>query len=335
LLVLAGLAACAHGAASPDTNTHQETPMDTTTRDHAAILETIHTIARGADLRQWDLVRASFATRVELDYGAPELLTPDEIVARWQPLLSAFDSTQHLMRDERVERVDEARARVRSTFQATHHLAGAPGGALWTLSGAYEHELVKQAAGWKVSKMRMIPGASSGNPDLLAQARQRAGLTAPAPDAAPDAADARGRNRRVVRAFFERLEAFDIEGFAALFAEHGTQVMPFSPAGFPRALAGRAAIFNQYRGMPQNFTSMTFPDLVIHDMLDPSRFFVTYRGEIQLRAGGAYNNTYAGVFEIENGQIVAFTEYFDPIVLGQAFGASLQDSFNVHSEGGR
>lgn len=301
--------------------------MDTT-RDHAAIVETIHNIARGADLRQWEVVRSSFAARVVLDYGTPELLTPEEIVARWQPLLSAFDSTQHILRDERVELVAPARAWVRSTFQATHHLAGADGGALWTLSGSYEHELVKDATGWKVSRMRMIPGASSGNPGLLELARQRAGLPAPAPDA-------RERNRRVVRAFFERLEAFDIEGFAALFAEDGTQVMPFSPPGFPRALAGRAAIFNQYRGMPQNFTSMKFPDLVIHDMLDPSRFLVTYRGEIRLRAGGAYDNTYAGIFEIRDGHIAAFTEYFDPILLQQAFGKSLQDSFNVEDKGRR
>jgi ketosteroid isomerase-like protein/pimeloyl-ACP methyl ester carboxylesterase len=631
LFALAGLAACAHRAPSPDPN-HQETAMDTT-RDRAAITETIHNIARGADLRQWEVVRSSFAARVVLDYGTPELLTPEEIVARWQPLLSAFDSTQHIVRDERIELVEPTRARVHSTFQATHHLSGAPGGALWTLSGSYEHELLKDATGWKVSRMRMIPGTSTGNPGLLEQARQRAGLPAAAPDAfrvervsflsegervlgnfyvpataspgdrlpaiaifgtwtsvkemivphyarilapagfavltidfrgfgesdgtprriespsrkirdmraavdflsshpavdagriglvgvcaaagyaahaaaadarvrslvliapwlhdravvdavyggregvadrigrgleararfeatgvveyvpaasntdasaamfAPGDAldyyldvrrggipqwgnqfalmswpewlefdalaaaprvrqptllvhadtavipqgarqfaarmpapprelwltgptqfdfyddpsvvsraaaaavehltatltaldgaatrDARERNRRVVRAFFERLEAFDVDGFAALFAENGRQVMPFSPGGFPRELAGRAAVFNQYRSMPQNFVSMKFPGLVIHDMLDPSRFFVTYRGEIRLRAGGAYNNTYAGLFEVRDGHIVEFVEYFDPIVLQQAFGGALQDSFNV------
>jgi uncharacterized protein len=182
LLALAGLAACTHRAPGPDTQNHPETAMDTT-RDHSAIIETIHNVARGADLRQWQVVRSSFTARVVLDYGTPELLTPEEVVARWQPLLSAFDSTQHILRDERVELVEPARARAHSTFQATHHLAGAEGGALWTLSGSYEHELVKDAAGWKISRMRMIPGTSSGNPGLLEQAWQRAGLPAHAPDA--------------------------------------------------------------------------------------------------------------------------------------------------------
>lgn len=180
-LALAGLQACAHGAPIPPPVTQQETTVDTT-RDRAAIREAIQNIARGADLRQWETVRASFAPRVVLDYGIPELLTPEEIVHRWQPLLSAFDSTQHLIRDERIELVEPKRARVRSSFQATHHLSGAPGGDIWTLSGNYEHELVSDATGWKVTRMRMVPGASTGNALLLAAARERAGLPTPAPE---------------------------------------------------------------------------------------------------------------------------------------------------------
>ncbi|WP_438024859.1 alpha/beta fold hydrolase [Sorangium sp. So ce233] len=157
----------------------QENPMQNATRDRAAILETIHNVARGADLRQWDVVRSAFAGRVVLDYGVPELLTPEEIVARWQPLLSAFDSTQHVVRDEQVSFVDPDLARVRSRFQAAHHLAGAAGGELWSLGGRYEHELARAASGWKVTRMRMIPGESTGNAALLERARERAGLAAP------------------------------------------------------------------------------------------------------------------------------------------------------------
>jgi alpha-beta hydrolase superfamily lysophospholipase len=179
-LALAGLQACAQRASTSATTPRETTHMQTN-RDRAAISETIHNIARGADLRQWETVRASFATRVVLDYGSPELLTPEEIIGRWQPLLSAFDSTQHTLRDERIEFIEPGRARVHSAFQATHHLSAAPGGELWTLSGNYEHELVWETSGWKVSRMRMVPGASSGNAGLLDVARKRAGLPAPPP----------------------------------------------------------------------------------------------------------------------------------------------------------
>ncbi|WP_437675801.1 nuclear transport factor 2 family protein [Sorangium sp. So ce131] len=153
----------------------------------------------------------------------------------------------------------------------------------------------------------------------------------PPEDAASSAtaSEARERNRAVVEAFFARLEAFDIRGFAELFAETGRQAMPFSPEGFPKVLDGRAAIFNQYRSMPDNFAGMRFPDLVVHDMVDPSRFFVTYRGEIRLKSGAAYNNTYAGMFVIRDGRIAEYHEYFDPIVLQRAFGGALEESFNV------
>jgi pimeloyl-ACP methyl ester carboxylesterase len=180
-LALAGLQACAHRAETSPTTTRDQTQMQTS-RDRAAINETLHNIARGADLRQWETVRASFAARVVLDYGAPELLTPAEIVGRWQPLLSEFDSTQHVIRDERIVFIEPGRAQVHSAFQATHHLSGAPGGDIWILSGSYEHELVWEASGWKVIRMRMVPGAASGNAGLLDVARQRAGLPTPPPE---------------------------------------------------------------------------------------------------------------------------------------------------------
>ncbi|WP_437675800.1 nuclear transport factor 2 family protein [Sorangium sp. So ce131] len=176
------LAACAHPSSAVEPGA-QENLMQNETRDRAAILETIHNVARGADLRQWDTVRAAFAERVVLDYGVPELLTPEEIVSRWKPLLSAFDSTQHTIRDEQVSFVEPDLARVRSLFLATHHLAGAAGGELWTLGGRYEHELARAASGWKVTRMRMIPGESTGNAALLERARERAGLAAPPPPA--------------------------------------------------------------------------------------------------------------------------------------------------------
>ena len=142
-------------------------------------------------------------------------------------------------------------------------------------------------------------------------------------------ADLRSRNRAVVASFFKKLEAFDIAGFVELFARDGRQLMPFSPEGFPRELHGRAAIHNQYRGMPDTFTTMMFADVVIQDMADPARFFATYRGELELRTGGQYRNTYAGFFIVEADRIAEYHEYFDPIVLQRAFGGALNDRFNV------
>jgi ketosteroid isomerase-like protein len=296
-------------------------------RDRAAIVETVENVARGADLRQWQTVEAAFAARVVLDYGTPELLTPQEIVSRWKPLLSAFDETQHVLRDIQVTFPEGTRARVSSAFQATHHLEGVAGGSLWTLEGRYEHELSKTDTGWQITRMRMIPGRSTGNPALVAAARARGGVPDPAP--AGRSRQDRDENRRTVERFFASLEAKDIGAFLALWAEDGVQVMPFSPAGFPARLDGKAAIRKQYGDLPKNYESMRFPDREIHDLADPRGFFVTYRGEIRRANGGRYDNTYAGYFVVDHGKIREFHEYFNPQILERAFGAELQKNFNV------
>lgn len=61
----------------------------------------------------------------------------------------------------------------------------------------------------------------------------------------------------------------------------------------------------------------------------PNKVIVQYNGIIPLKDGGEYNNNYIGIFEIKNGKIEKFTEYFDPFILENAFGKKLQENFNV------
>jgi ketosteroid isomerase-like protein len=176
--------------------------------------------------------------------------------------------------------------------------------------------------------MRMVPEGSSGNAALLDEARARASRAARR-DGVPADAE-RERNRAAVRAFFATLEALGSgEQVAALFAEDGRQVMPFAPQGFPTLLEGRAAIARQYGGLPAAFTSMRFPGLVIRDLASPREFFATYRGDIALRAGGKYDNDYAGYFVVREGRIAEFREFFNPIVLQRAFGGQFDRTFSV------
>ncbi len=139
----------------------------------------------------------------------------------------------------------------------------------------------------------------------------------------------RKQNVEVVDQFFVKLEQLNIEEWITLWAEDGKQIMPFSPVGFPKELTGRDAIYNQYKGLPDNYTSMRFPRKIL-PMHDPDKVLVQYEGIISLEGGGEYNNTYIGLFELENGKIRTFTEYFNPIILQEAFGKALQENFNVN-----
>ena len=139
----------------------------------------------------------------------------------------------------------------------------------------------------------------------------------------------REENRQVIETFFVALEELDINKFITVWADEGaTQLMPFAPEGFPSKLEGKEPIYNQYKGLPENYESMHFPRTIM-PMEDPNKFIVQYKGIIPLGDGGEYNNDYIGLFELENGKIKIFTEYFNPIILLEAFGDNLQDNFNL------
>lgn len=132
-------------------------------------------VGRYADERRWEIVRGLFAETVVLDYGQPETVSPSEIIRRWRPLLSSFDSTRHEIENIEISR-DGSRVLAHSTFTATHVMSGAAGGDTFVLKGKYEHEFVARNNTWRISRMKMIPGDSSGNKNLidLAQAKGKA-----------------------------------------------------------------------------------------------------------------------------------------------------------------
>lgn len=68
-------------------------------------------------------------------------------------------------------------------------------------------------------------------------------------------------------------------------------------------------------------------------MIDPNWVLVEYRGQIEVLATDrSYNNHYCGLFQLHNGKICLFREYYNPIVLTEAFGdpTELAQSFSLN-----
>jgi ketosteroid isomerase-like protein len=142
----------------------------------------------------------------------------------------------------------------------------------------------------------------------------------------------RDRNQKVVKDFLGLLAAKNIEAWIELWADDGVQEMPYSPPGFPSRIEGKTSIHLHYSGLPDAYSRMAFPDLKIYPMLDPNWLLAEYRGEIDITATGhAYNNHYCALFHLRNYRIVLFKEYFNPIILSEAFGdtSSLEATFNL------
>lgn len=131
------------------------------------------------------------------------------------------------------------------------------------------------------------------------------------------------KNKEVVDSFFIALETQHFEILKEIFAENGRQLNPYVPEGFPASFDGAEGIFKQYSSLPQLFGQMKFPRTLFATE-DPQFIFVKFRGIIEIRAGGTYENDYLGTFRLEEGKIVEYTEYFNPIVMARAFGIPLK-----------
>ncbi len=293
-----------------------------------SIEHSIRTVFEQADARNWQAVEETFASKVLLDYtsmagGEPLSLSPSEIITSWKTVLPGFESTHHQVGIFDIElKGDVAKANVHGL--ASHYLPN-PAGDVWTTVGTYDFELAKIGDSWKITLMRFNLRKQDGNTQLATLAQQavqqnkvQSKLALPAEDEA------------LIHEFFQALEALDIKRFMRVWAENGQQIMPLSPESFPQELIGKNAIYNQYRSLPDAYSSMSFPRQ-IKSTSTPGLYIVCYQGIIPMNDGGTYNNIYVGYFSIENGKIQKFVEYFDPYILEAAFGKRLQENFNVKS----
>lgn len=129
-------------------------------------------------------------------------------------------------------------------------------------------------------------------------------------------------NKKVVDTFFAALETQQFNLLKEIFASEGRQFNPYAPAGFPKSFDGAEDIYKQYSGLTANFGKMTFPRN-IYATEDPDFFFVEFKGEIEIKAGGKYENDYLGTFRLKNGKIIEYTEYFNQVTMAKAFNIQL------------
>jgi ketosteroid isomerase-like protein len=136
------------------------------------------------------------------------------------------------------------------------------------------------------------------------------------------AEDAVRRNIATVSTYLRLLEEKDIDTWIELWADDAHHYYPFGTEMFPRHLVGKAAIYDNWKGVPELFDSLSF---TIHEIW-ADRFSDTviarFDSDNVMRGGGRrYQNTYVCVFKFDGeGRIREYREYFDPIVTGTTYG---------------
>lgn len=127
-----------------------------------------------------------------------------------------------------------------------------------------------------------------------------------------------GGDAAVVRKVLELISDLRADEALQLVADDLLLEMPVRHDGGPPEMRGEAA--RRFIGaIPKLFSRMNFTEITVHGTTPGGVIAAEYASDGATRAGEPYRNRYAGFFEVRNGKIVRWREYFDPVVIKTAF----------------
>ena len=122
----------------------------------------------------------------------------------------------------------------------------------------------------------------------------------------------------VVRQLLELVGHLEVDAALELVTDDFVLELPFRGDGGSRRMEGEDAK-GFIRTMPKLFSELPFRDVVVHGCLPSGVVVAEYRSDGITRTGSAYANSYVGFFELRDGRIASWREYFDPTVVAAAF----------------
>ncbi|MFI9356780.1 nuclear transport factor 2 family protein [Streptomyces lydicus] len=107
-----------------------------------------------------------------------------------------------------------------------------------------------------------------------------------------------------------------MDGWVALCADNAVLEFPFAPEGYPRRVAGRAAIAAYLRDYPDHIDLRAIPHLKIHRTDAPDTVVVEMRATGRIVATGApYDMAYVVVVTVADGRITHYRDYWNPLAV--------------------
>jgi ketosteroid isomerase-like protein len=133
--------------------------------------------------------------------------------------------------------------------------------------------------------------------------------------------------REVVERYFEIMNRLEIDALGDLFADDVVFRLPFAPEPIPQETVGKAAVLEVYSGFPSLVSPLGFHDIEIKPLAADGGYVATYQSDCtMLPTGAPYRNRYIALFEVRDGKLAAFAEYFDPVVFLEALGTKIERS---------
>ena len=127
------------------------------------------------------------------------------------------------------------------------------------------------------------------------------------------------QNAEIIRTLFARISAGHYDDMAELFAEDIEFETPFAPDDYAMELVGRGPLKDVLAGIGSTFEQVVFEVDRTYAGADGETIVVEYHSHAIVKHNGkAYANRYVGIFQVRNGAIALWREYYNPHALTSA-----------------
>ena len=132
--------------------------------------------------------------------------------------------------------------------------------------------------------------------------------------------------RQIERRVFEALDALtrkDVKPWSELFTDDGVQEFPYAPEGSPRAVSSKVKIAEYLAGYPETFNLHRIGTPTWRH--DGNTAIAEFEVEgVAIPTGKSYNQRYISVIEHEGGKITRYVDYWNPLIIQEALGATFK-----------
>jgi ketosteroid isomerase-like protein len=128
----------------------------------------------------------------------------------------------------------------------------------------------------------------------------------------------------IVEAFFDALQAKNLDAILPLLADDVVEVIPYSPTGTPEpwgVFDGKEAVMGYLTTITQNFSQGRLTEVQSFVSADGCTVFVEANGDlVQRDTAASYRNVYVFKFALAGGRITRISEYANPVPIAVLLG---------------
>lgn len=132
------------------------------------------------------------------------------------------------------------------------------------------------------------------------------------------------RNIAVFQRWFDAANAQDYDALIEVYHPDIVKELPWTIDPFPKAVHGHENVMAFSRSVREFLRTPNFYDIEIRAFLDdPYELYAEYKSDMDLVSGREYKNDYIARVRVQDGRLISYKEWPDPIRLLKSMGGSI------------